>query len=72
MLQAYEKETAMTCDERRELLKWVASGNSPYENGYSLYAENGFLMDFVNAGRCIEEQIEWYQGLRDCEKQALT
>ena len=71
MLKEYEKETAMTTDERQELHEWVASGRSPYENGDFIHDESGCLMDFVNADRFVKDQIEWFQGLSEEEKEAL-
>lgn len=70
-LKKYEKEVAMTSDERRELHKWVSAGNSPYDNGDYIYSENGWPMDFVNAMRFVEEQLEWFRSLSEEEQQEL-
>ena len=68
-LKKYEAEVAMTSLERKELHKWVASGRSPYDNGDYIYSENGWPMDFVNAMRFVEEQIEWFQNLSEEERE---
>jgi len=70
-LKKYEKEMAMTSEERRKLHKWVARGRSPYENGDYVCGENGCPMDFVSALRFMDEQMEWYENLSEEEKNAL-
>lgn len=40
-LKKYEKEIEMTPNECRSLHKWVAAGNSPYDNDDYIYGENG-------------------------------
>lgn len=70
-LKQYEKEMAMTSDERKELHKWVASGRSPYDNGDYIYGENGWPMDFVSAMRFEAEQLEWFASLSEEERQEL-
>ena len=70
-LKKYEKEMAMTSDERKELHKWVASGRSPYDNGDYICGENGWPMDFVSAMRFVNEQLEWFESLSEEEKEAL-
>lgn len=70
-LKKYEKETAMTSDERKELHKWVAAGNSPYDNGDYIYSDNGWPMDFVHAMRFVEEQLEWFRSLSEEEQREL-
>lgn len=70
-LKKYEKEMTMTCDERRELYKWVASGRSPYDNGDYICGENGWPLDFISALRFQDEQMEWFESLSEEEKEAL-
>ena len=70
-LKKYEKEMAMTSEERKELHKWVARGRSPYDNGDYIYGENGWPMDFVSALRFEADQMEWFASLSEEEKQAL-
>lgn len=70
-LKKYEKEMAMTSDERKELHKWVASGRNPYDNGDYICGENGWPMDFVSAMRFVNEQLEWFESLSEKEKEAL-
>ena len=70
-LRKYEKEMEMTPNERRALHKWVAAGNSPYDNGDYIYGENGWPMDFVSALRFEEEQLEWFRSLSEGEQQEL-
>ncbi len=70
-LEKYEKEMAMTSDERKELHKWVSRGRSPYDNGDYVCGENGCPMDFVSALRFMDEQMEWFESLSDEEKDAL-
>ena len=62
-LRKYESSMEMTREEKKELRKWVAAGNSPYENGDYIYGENGWLLDFVRATRFVEEQMEWFNSL---------
>ena len=66
-LKKYEKEMAMTSEERKELHKWVASGRSPYDNGDYIYGENGWPMDFVSAMRFEADQMEWFASLSEEE-----
>jgi len=70
-LKQYKKEMEMTQEERRELEKWVASGNSPYDNGDYVYGENGWPLDYVSAIRAVDEQIEWFRSLSPEEQQEL-
>ena len=70
-LKKYEAEMAMTSLERKELHKWVSSGRSPYDNGDYIYRENGWPMDFVNAMRFVEDQIQWFQNLSEEEREEL-
>ena len=57
-LEKYKSKKLMTLDEKSELHKWVASGGSPYENGYGYCFENGNQMDFIEAERT---NIELYE-----------
>jgi len=41
----------LTEDEKKELRKWVAVGNSVNDNPYMLYDESGWPMDFINGCR---------------------
>lgn len=68
-LEKYKSETEMTKEERKELHKWVAAGNSPYDNGDYIYSDNGWPMDFVHACRFVEEQLEWFKNLSEEEKE---
>jgi hypothetical protein len=60
-LREYEAKTPMTSEERVELRKWVREGNSPYENPWLLYGDNGCLIDFVSAMRFDEELCEEFR-----------
>lgn len=71
LLKEYKKEIKMTPEERRELEKWVASGNSPYDNGDYAYGENGRPLDFVSAIRAVDEEIEWFRSLSPEEQEEL-
>ena len=44
----------MTGKERCALHEWIADGNTPYDNPYLLYWEDGGLMDFITATRLDE------------------
>lgn len=68
-LKQYEGSIQMTKEEKKELRKWVAAGNSPYENGDYIYDENGWPLDFVRASRFVEEQIEWFNSLTPEEQE---
>ena len=61
----------MTPEERKDLEKWVAAGNSPYENGDWICYEGGGLVDFITAERMMKEQIEWFDSLSYEEQQEL-
>lgn len=61
----------MTEEERRKLEKWVASGNSPYDNGCYVYGENGWPLDFVSAMRTVEGEMEWFRSLSPEEQEGL-
>jgi hypothetical protein len=55
-LKAYKAEIGpMTPEERKELNKWVATGNNPYDNPYLLYRDDGHPMDFIDATRTAED-----------------
>jgi hypothetical protein len=41
----------MTEEERNALHKWVADGNSPNDNPYTLYDGDGYIMDYLQACR---------------------
>ena len=45
----------MTKEEKDELCEWMAHNNSVNSNPFSVYGENGCLMDFVNASRLVKE-----------------
>lgn len=57
-LQRYIKEVAMTDNEYKELCQWVQSGNSPYNNGWDIATDAGTPMDYINAKRIVESQID--------------
>lgn len=69
-LKKYKKEMDITPEELKELNKWVAAGNSPYDNGDYIYAESGWPMDFVNAMRFEQDQIDWWHSLTKEEQDA--
>jgi hypothetical protein len=50
----------VTEEEKRDLMEWVATGNSAYDNPYSLYDDSGCLMDFINGRRISIEMAEDY------------
>ena len=49
--------------EKRELLEWVAVGNSVYDNPYSLYDDSGRPMDFINGCRTGVKMTEDFFGV---------
>jgi len=58
-LREYEAGyTCMTVHERAELREWVSGGNSPYDNPYFLYGDDGKIMDFIKADRTDKEIAE--------------
>jgi hypothetical protein len=67
-LREYEQTTPMSKEERRELIRWVASGHSPYENGDYICGENGLPLDFISALRALNDYIEWFHGLSEAEQ----
>jgi hypothetical protein len=48
----------VTEEEKRDLIEWVAAGNSVYDNPYSLYDDSGCPMDFINGCRIGIEMAE--------------
>jgi len=55
-LKEYEAELDdLTAEEREDLHKWVADGNSPYNNGWYICCEYGHPMDYIAAERVIED-----------------
>ena len=55
-LQTYvEMFNDMTAKEKDDLREWMAHGNSINSNPFSLYGENGCLMDFIDAYRTAED-----------------
>ena len=61
LLDKYESTYAMTKGERQELYKWVAQGNSPYDNSSLIADESGYPMDFVSALRAEKDLYEEFQ-----------
>lgn len=55
-LQQYENTMVMSHEERKEVRHWVMAGNSPYDNGWYLYDEDGCLLDVVTALRIVEDE----------------
>lgn len=53
-------EYNLSKDEKEELKQWVKSGNSPYENPYYICNENGYICNFIEAKRFIEEMYKKY------------
>ena len=47
----------MTADERKNLRKWVADGNSVHDNPFELYEESGCLMDYIEGYRIGEDML---------------
>lgn len=57
-LRAYEADIDdMTVDERKNLRKWVADGNSVHDNPFELYKESGCLMDYIEGCRIGEDML---------------
>ena len=48
----------MSEPEREELRDWVIDGHSPYDNPYSLYDENGYLMDYISGCRIGDDMCK--------------
>lgn len=68
-LKEYESNVKLTKEERRELHEWVASGQSPYDNGSYLCDCTGVPLDFVHALRLEKEFLDWFEALPE-DKQA--
>ena len=62
LLKQYKSEMPMSDEVRKELHKWVAAGNSPYENGSMCYGAGG-LIDFITAFRSEKDRQEWFDSL---------
>ncbi len=62
-LKQYEQEVKMNSKERRELRKWVAEGNSPYDNEDLIYVANGYPLDFISAKRLLNKHRNWFENL---------
>ena len=55
-LKKYKAEIgSMSPEEQKELREWVDAGNSPYDNPYLLYGDDGWPMDFINADRTADD-----------------
>lgn len=67
----FVKITPMTSSERREVLEWVKSGNSVYENGYCVCEENGCAMNCLDASRFMDELIKETRELEAKDKENL-
>ena len=63
-LKDYEMCTQMSAEERRELHKWVAAGNSVHENPDYISGEDGWPMAFVKAYRADTASCEEMASLR--------
>ena len=50
----------LSATEERDLRAWVADGNHVYDNPFSLYGEDGWPMDYINALRVNTEMYEDY------------
>ncbi|MCL2153499.1 MAG: hypothetical protein FWH57_11185 [Oscillospiraceae bacterium] len=58
-LQKYvEMFDDMSQEEKAELREWMAQGKSVNSNPNYLYAENGCLLDFINASRMDRDMVE--------------
>jgi len=53
----------VTEDEKRDLKIWLEAGNSVYDNPYTIYGENGCIMDFINGCRIGMEMAEWAEDI---------
>lgn len=45
----------VTKEEKRELLKWLKMGYSPYSNDLNVFDENDRLTDFIDAMRAFDD-----------------
>lgn len=63
LLRRYEKETPMNSDERADLRRWVMDGNSPYDNDWLLYDENGCPLDYVSAIQLANDETVWNKAI---------
>ena len=50
----------LTPEEKKDLRKWVADGNSVYDNPCLLYGEDGHPMDYITAIRIDADMYEDY------------
>lgn len=67
-LEAYEKVTPMTDEERNALHEWVAGGNSVHENGSYGVWEGGAPIDFLDVYRWEQEEKEKIYAMSDEER----
>ena len=59
MVGAYLNKIGDTTEqERSDLRKWVAAGNSPFDNPYLISGENGWPLDFITAVRIDEDMMD--------------
>lgn len=55
-VQAYlQKYPDITKEEKRDLLKWLKSGNSPATNDCDLCDDRGYPLDFIDGRRTIQD-----------------
>ena len=57
----------LTAAEKKNLRKWVASGNSVYTNPFEISDERGYPMDYIEALRINDEMLEDFEYSRQVD-----
>lgn len=56
--QYLQKYPDITAKEKRDLVKWLKSGQSPKTNDCNLYNERGYPLDFIDARRTEQDLFQ--------------
>jgi hypothetical protein len=49
----------LTPDERKALHKWIADGNSVYDNAWGIASEDGNPLGFIEAFRLVDDMLSY-------------
>lgn len=63
----YVKEKNISIKNHPDLLRWVASGHSPYDNPYYICDDNCRRYDYLEAEKIEEEIYEMYESMSEEE-----
>lgn len=58
--KAYFRAIRITKEELADLNEWIKDGNRFNQNPWLIFSDKGKLVNFIEASRCVKEQIESY------------